>query len=229
MTVSVIKEAANAIAQVQVGTYIFISVSVVKPAFIPRQSLLLRPARSIKQKKTIAGMRNAGILFTVLLALRHCHMASLTPRVILSCAIFVGLTSGCASSNVPPPPEKPAPSGSPSLPLAGTVVTGEELDRAGDDPIEKTLAARVPGVLITRTPDGGLAIRIRGNNSISANMEPLYVIDGVEVTPGPGGALLGINPHDIASIEVLKDAASLSFYGLRAGNGVILIKTKRQN
>jgi len=83
--------------------------------------------------------------------------------------------------------------------------------------------------LITRTPDGSLAIRIRGNNSISANMEPLYVIDGVEVTPGPGGALLGINPHDIASIEVLKDAASLSFYGLRGGNGVILIKTKRQN
>jgi len=177
----------------------------------------------------MAGMANAAILSKVLLALRHCHMASLTPRVILSCAIFVGLTSGCASSNVPPPPEKPAPSGSPSLPLAGTVVTGEELDRAGDDPIEKTLAARVPGVLITRTPDGSLAIRIRGNNSISANMEPLYVIDGVEVTPGPGGALLGINPHDIASIEVLKDAASLSFYGLRGGNGVILIKTKRQN
>jgi TonB-dependent SusC/RagA subfamily outer membrane receptor len=47
------------------------------------------------------------------------------------------------------------------------------------------------------------------------------------VTPGPGGALTGINPHDIESIEVLKDAASLSFYGLRAANGVILIKTKR--
>src|SRR5258706_14034257 len=132
----------------------------------------------------MAGMANAAILFKVHLALRHCHMASLTPRVILSCAIFVGLTSGCASSNVPPPPEKPAPSGSPSLPLAGTVVTGEELDRAGDDPIEKTLAARVPGALITRTPDGGLAIRIRVNNSITANMEPLDVTDGFELNPG---------------------------------------------
>ena len=80
--------------------------------------------------------------------------------------------------------------------------------------------------MVTRTPDGGIAIRIRGNSSIGANMEPLYVIDGVAIQPGPGGALQGINPHDIATIEVLKDAASLSYYGLRAGNGVILIKTK---
>jgi TonB-dependent SusC/RagA subfamily outer membrane receptor len=46
------------------------------------------------------------------------------------------------------------------------------------------------------------------------------------IQPGVGGALQGINPHDIESIEVLKDAASLSFYGLRAANGVIVIKTK---
>lgn len=122
----------------------------------------------------------------------------------------------------------PAPSGSPSVPQPGTTVTGADIDRFGatDDAIERTLASKVPGVLVTRTPDGGVAIRIRGNSSISANMEPLYVIDGVEIQPGPGGALTGINPHDIASIEVLKDAASLTYYGLRAGNGVILIKTK---
>ncbi len=156
-------------------------------------------------------------------------MVSLTPRIILSCAIVAGLTSGCRSSNAPLPAEHPVPSGSPSLPLAGTTVSGEELDRAGNDPIEKTLAAKVPGVLITRTPDGSIAVRIRGNSSINGNLEPLYVIDGVSVTPGPGGALLGINPHDIDSIEVLKDAASLSYYGMRAANGVILIKTKRSN
>ena len=73
---------------------------------------------------------------------------------------------------------------------------------------------------------GSLAIRIRGNTSIGANSEPLYVIDGMAIQPGPGGALQGINPHDIESIEVLKDAASLSFYGMRAANGVIVIKTK---
>src|SRR5205814_6693821 len=72
----------------------------------------------------------------------------------------------------------------------------------------------------------GIAVRIRGNSSINGNLEPLYVIDGLVIQPGPGGALVGINPHDIASIEVLKDAASLSYYGVRAANGVILIKTK---
>jgi TonB-dependent SusC/RagA subfamily outer membrane receptor len=154
-------------------------------------------------------------------------MASLTPRVILSCVVVAGLLSGCHA--VPPLAEKPAPSGSPNPPLAATTVSGDELDRAGSDPIEKTLAAKVPGVMIARTPDGGIAVRIRGNSSINGNLEPLYIIDGVSITPGPGGALLGINPHDIDSIEVLKDAASLSYYGMRAANGVILIKTKRVN
>ena len=163
------------------------------------------------------------------LALRHRHMASLTPRIILSCAVFVGLASGCASGKGPLPDEKPAPSGAPAHPLPATTVSGEDLDRAGGDPIEKTLAAKVPGVMITRTPDGGIAVRIRGNMSFSGNSEPLYVIDGVAITPGPGGALSGINPHDIESIEVLKDATSLAYYGLRAGNGVILIKTKHTN
>ena len=158
-------------------------------------------------------------------ALRPRHMASLTPRIILSCAVFVGLASGCASSKGLPEPPSP-PSGAPSHPLPATTVSGDELDRAGSDPIEKTLAAKVPGVMITRTPDGGIAVRIRGNVSIGGNSEPLYVIDGVAITPGPGGALQGINPHDIESIEVLKDATSLAYYGLRAGNGVILIKTK---
>ena len=170
-------------------------------------------------------MANAGTLSKVFLALRHCHMASLTPRVALSCALLVGLLSGCASNNAARPDgTDPAPHPTPSL--AGTTVTADDLDRAGGDPIEKALEAKVPGILVSRTPDGSLAIRIRGNTSIGANSEPLYVIDGMAIQPGPGGALQGINPHDIESIEVLKDAASLSFYGLRAANGVILIKTK---
>ena len=152
-------------------------------------------------------------------------MASLTPRVALSCALFVGLLSGCASSNAARPDgTDPAPR--PNPPIAGTTVTADDLDHAGGDPIEKALEAKVPGILVTRTPDGSLAIRIRGNTSIGANAEPLYVIDGMTVQPGAGGALQGINPHDIETIEVLKDAASLSFYGLRAANGVIVIKTK---
>ncbi len=156
-------------------------------------------------------------------------MASLTPRVTLSCVLFVGLFAGCASNSVARPGEIDKPALSPPPVIVGTTVTSDDLDRAGLDPIEKALAARVPGVLISHAPDGGIVIRIRGATSINGNSEPLYVIDGVAVQSGPGGALNGINPHDIASIEVLKDVASLAFYGLRAGNGVIVIKTKHTN
>ena len=156
-------------------------------------------------------------------------MALITPRVATLCAIgCCWLTTSCASGN-PPPRKDLTDNTAGSPPPSMTTVTADELDRAGDDAIVKALSAKVPGVWVTLTADGSLAVRIRGSASISANTEPLYVIDGLSVQPGPGGALLGINPHDIASIEVLKDAASLSFYGVRAANGVIVIKTKRAN
>lgn len=161
-------------------------------------------------------------------------MLSLTPRVAF-CGLLVGLASGCASG-IPVRPSgtdgiapDPVPPIRPASGFAGNMVSGEELDRAGGDPIEKALEAKVPGIIVARLPDGSLSIRIRGNSSISANAEPLFVIDGLAVQSAAGGALKGINPHDIASIEVLKDAASLSFYGVRAANGVIVITTKRSN
>lgn len=86
--------------------------------------------------------------------------------------------------------------------------------------------SRFPGVSITRAPDGSLAVRIRGTTSLYGSNEPLYVIDGVPVRPGPGGSLSGINPYDIESIEVLKDATATAMYGVRGANGVIVIKTK---
>jgi iron complex outermembrane receptor protein len=108
------------------------------------------------------------------------------------------------------------------------------------------LNARVAGVQVTSNsgdPGGGLQIRVRGGTSISANNDPLYVIDGVplqqgeDVNPGGigigGGATLGrsplntINPADIANITVLKDASATAIYGSRGANGVILIETKR--
>ncbi len=121
------------------------------------------------------------------------------------------------------------PDPSPTRALVGTTVASEDLDRTPSQGIEQTLQARVPGVMITRTPDGGISVRIRGATTINGSTEPLFVIDGLPIEPGPGGSLVGINPHDIASIEVLKDAASLAFYGVRGGNGVILIKTKHSN
>ncbi len=87
--------------------------------------------------------------------------------------------------------------------------------------------SRFPGVQVNQTSDGGIAVRIRGTTSIRGNNEPLYVIDGVPIQPGPGGSLTGINPYDIESIEVLKDAASTAIYGVRGANGVIIIKMKQ--
>jgi TonB-dependent SusC/RagA subfamily outer membrane receptor len=107
------------------------------------------------------------------------------------------------------------------------MVTAEDLDRQPGQPIEQVLMGRFPGVTVTRAPDGGISVRIRGTTSIRGNNEPLYVIDGVAIQAGPGGSLTGINPHDIASIEVLKDPAETAVYGLRGANGVIIIRTKR--
>jgi TonB-dependent SusC/RagA subfamily outer membrane receptor len=89
------------------------------------------------------------------------------------------------------------------------------------------LSGRVAGVVVTRASDGGLAVRIRGSSSIAGNNQPLYVLDGMPITPGPGGSLTGLNPSDIESIKVLKDAAETALYGSRGANGVIVIKTKR--
>ena len=145
----------------------------------------------------------------------------------VACFLLAGLICGCASGNN----AAPTPAGLP-LPAAdhGTIVTSDDIDRSTTaDPIGSALAAHVSGVTVTRTPDGGISVRIRGQSTINGNTEPLYVIDGLPIQPGPGGSLVGINPHDIASIEVLKDVASLAFYGVRGANGVILIKTKHTN
>jgi len=147
---------------------------------------------------------------------------SLPLGVAVSCCLLAGLISGCASG-------KPAfqdPAAQPPTDR-GTIVTADDIHRSPVDPVEKTLAAKVPGVIIQRNSDGTLSIRIRGATSIMGSGEPLYIVDGTEVLPGPNGGLAGLNPSDIASIEVLKDAGSTAFYGLRGSNGVIVIKTKR--
>ncbi|MCU0444336.1 MAG: TonB-dependent receptor [Microscillaceae bacterium] len=106
--------------------------------------------------------------------------------------------------------------------------------------IDQALQGRAAGVQISTnsgTPGGGITVRVRGASSIAASNQPLYVIDGIPMITGDfsqlgfGGqatnVLNDLNPSDIQSIEVLKDAASASIYGSRASNGVILITTKR--
>jgi TonB-dependent SusC/RagA subfamily outer membrane receptor len=106
--------------------------------------------------------------------------------------------------------------------------------------LDQALQGQVPGVSVTQssgTPGGGIMVRIRGNSSISSSNRPLYIVDGIPVRDGGlstrsfGGqsdnALSTLNPNDIESIEILKDASAKSIYGSRAANGVVIITTKR--
>lgn len=152
-------------------------------------------------------------------------MSSTLPAAVAS-AIALMLVSACAHQPAP----RVAPGSDSTATVAAkkpNVVGSDVIEASSGQPIEKILADRVAGVVLGRTADGTLTVRIRGANSFSADKEPLYVIDGVPITPGPGGSLSGINPSDIASIEVLKDAVSTTMYGSRGANGVILIKTKK--
>jgi TonB-dependent SusC/RagA subfamily outer membrane receptor len=106
-------------------------------------------------------------------------------------------------------------------------ITAEELAKVRVKRVEEMLSGRVAGVRVLPTPNGGFSIRIRGVSTVIGNTEPLYIVDGlpVEVTPGEG--LNWLDPADIARIDVLKDPAETTMYGVRGANGVILIKTKR--
>ncbi|HOY05000.1 MAG TPA: TonB-dependent receptor [Saprospiraceae bacterium] len=133
--------------------------------------------------------------------------------------------------------------------LTGAVssVSSEQLKNSVVTNLDQALQGRIAGVQVTQNsgqPGGATSIRIRGANSITGSSEPLYVIDGIPFQ-GDGTAVSGfdwaggangqnrvnplsaINPNDIVSIEVLKDASSSAIYGARAANGVILITTKR--
>ncbi|MGJ8683645.1 MAG: SusC/RagA family TonB-linked outer membrane protein [Nonlabens sp.] len=112
--------------------------------------------------------------------------------------------------------------------------------------VEDLIQGRVAGVQVISTgnePGAPVSIKIRGLNSLTGNTEPLYVIDGIIVDSAtedtldplsggssylaPQGGIAGINPRDIESIEILKDASATAIYGSRGSNGVILITTKK--
>lgn len=127
--------------------------------------------------------------------------------------------------------------------LTGSVssIKADELSAVPVTSFDQALLGRAAGVQVTQTsgtPGAETNIRIRGTSSINASSEPLYVIDGVLVNSNGGemsiggvgpriGPLSGINPSDIESVEVLKDASATAIYGSRGANGVILITTKR--
>lgn len=115
-----------------------------------------------------------------------------------------------------------------------TAIKADEINRGAITSPDQMLQGKVPGLLITPAsgdPTGGATIRIRGAASLYASNDPLIVIDGVPVT-SEGGAgmanpLASVNPNDIESYTVLKDASATAIYGSRASNGVIIITTKK--
>ena len=132
--------------------------------------------------------------------------------------------------------------------LTGSVtsLSQDDLNPGANASVDQLMLGRAAGVQITQAssaPGGGMSIRIRGASSVNASNEPLYVIDGFPIDNSPnlsggGGAQVGenqspnnplnaLNPSDIQSIEILKDASATAIYGSRGANGVILITTKK--
>ena len=122
-----------------------------------------------------------------------------------------------------------------SLTGATSSIKAADLANAKVESIDKALSGKVSGIRVasqTGNPGSAGTVQIRGVGSINGTTEPLYVVDGVPVTTGNYGIggyssniLASINPEDIESVSVLKDAASASLYGSRAANGVVLITT----
>ncbi len=113
-----------------------------------------------------------------------------------------------------------------SLTGSAAVVQSEDLEKRITSNITKALDGQVAGVMTTSgtgQPGEGASIIVRGYGSINASMSPLYVVDGI---PYDGG-LSALNPADIESMTVLKDASSGALYGARGANGVVLITTKK--
>jgi TonB-dependent starch-binding outer membrane protein SusC len=130
--------------------------------------------------------------------------------------------------------------------LTGSVstISSQDVQNVSVSTVEGVLQGRASGVMVTQTSGelgGGVSLRVRGPSSISASSQPLYVIDGVPIIQAEdrGGSPLGagttpsqtplinLNPNDIASMSILKDADATAIYGARGTNGVVLITTKQ--
>ncbi|GAA4802582.1 TonB-dependent receptor [Olivibacter ginsenosidimutans] len=112
--------------------------------------------------------------------------------------------------------------------LTGSIssLSADDLTKGGAvNNVAQAIQGRASGVVVTqnsKAPGGSMSIRIRGSNSISSSNEPLYVIDGFPSNNG-----VNINPDDVESMEILKDASATAIYGSRGANGVVMITTKR--
>ena len=142
-------------------------------------------------------------------------------RVLPSLVIVSGLFVACAhrsSVGAAPSPTPP--------PASGPSMRTDEDPRSPATTLEQLLAGRLSGVTVTRAPGGGIVVRMGGPTSFYSGEDPLFIVDGTPVDARTGGTLAWLDPHDIESIQALKDPGQTAIYGVRGANGVIIIKTK---
>lgn len=133
----------------------------------------------------------------------------------LALLLAVAMATGCGSGNGVREVNDP------------NVLEGDDLQRRDLQRIEDMLRGQMAGVRVEQV-GGDLAIRIRGAGTFGmSNADPLFVIDGLPIALGSDGALQGLNPRDVQSIRVLKNASDTAMYGSRGANGVVLITTIR--
>ena len=143
-------------------------------------------------------------------------MKTVTRAAWVACFLLVSCSHRQAASDAQTEPRPP-----------GTVLTADDIRRSPGQSLEQLLVARVPGLTVQRCADGRSKLIIRGMNTIEGNDEPLFVVNGIPLSPAAGGNLSAINIHDIETVQVLRDAAATSAYGVRGSNGVIVIRTKQ--
>lgn len=135
--------------------------------------------------------------------------------------VLLGVTA-CGGRSGEPPDGSPEPLG------AVSTVDGDQVGGGGSTDLETLLRGRAPGLQILVGADGSYTFRIRGLHTPNAGQQPLILVDGLEIRPeNLRNALAGLTRDDIEKVEVLRDVASTSMYGMRGAGGVIIITTTR--
>jgi iron complex outermembrane receptor protein len=136
-------------------------------------------------------------------------------RYVLAAGLFLASSSqiraqAATVKPVPPPP---------------TSMKGNEAAREHATTLAQLLQGRLSGVTVTPAPDGGIVVRMGGPTSFYGNQNPLFVVDGNPIE-GSRSTLSWLDPHDVETVQALKDPSQTAIYGVRGANGVIVITTK---
>jgi TonB-dependent SusC/RagA subfamily outer membrane receptor len=160
----------------------------------------------------------------------HPFMLSMLGGASLLAVTACGASSGRLDPELAPDEAQVGYGTRPERDLTGAVtsLSDRELTAARPMRLEDLLRGRVAGLQFVRLPNGTTTIRIRGTNSLSNDREPLLIVDGIPVRgESLASALSGLLPEDIRRVDVLKDLASTSIYGMSGAGGVIIITTRR--